>query len=81
MNPPGFKKLETKLKDVVLLQRNSFDDERGSFGKLFNKETFFSLGLPKLEFKETIYSVSKKNVIRGMHYQSKPHGTAKLISC
>ncbi len=81
MNPPSFKKLDTKLKDVVLLQRNSFYDERGVFGKLFNKETFFSLGLPKLEFKETIYSISNKNVIRGMHYQLKPHGTAKVISC
>ena len=39
------------------------------------------MGIPSLEFKECIFSISSKDVIRGMHYQSYPYGTAKLISC
>jgi dTDP-4-dehydrorhamnose 3,5-epimerase len=80
MAAPQFDKHETALDDVFILQRSIYTDERGSFGKIFNKDTFAQLGLQPLEFRELIYSVSSKNVIRGMHWQAYPYGTAKLIS-
>ena len=81
MTSPNFQKKETKLKDIILIERTLFEDNRGSFGKLFNKQTFSSLGLPNLEFRENYYNISQKNVIRGMHFQAAPYGTSKLISC
>ena len=31
------------------------------------------------DFKESFYSVSRKNVLRGMHFQLPPHDHAKLV--
>lgn len=59
---------------------NRFEDERGSFVKTFHKPTFEELGL-HTEFVEEYYSVSKKNVIRGMHFQTPPEDHVKLVYC
>jgi len=80
MAAPGFDKHETTLDDVFILQRTVHIDERGIFGKMFNKDTFSKLDLQPLEFKEILYSTSSRNVIRGMHWQAHPYGTAKLVS-
>ena len=80
MSSPQFEIINTDLEDVFILQRTIYADERGLFGKIYNKEVFLNLSLPPVEWKELIYSKSKKDVIRGMHYQSHPFGTSKLIS-
>jgi len=74
----GFQKIETTIDDVWLIERNNFNDERGVLSKTFNSEIFGSLGLDAI-FCESIYSVSKKNVLRGMHFQKYPHGHIKLV--
>ncbi len=53
-------------------------DKRGTFVKTFHEEDFRSEGL-QTEFKESYYSLSKKNVIRGMHFQTPPHEHDKLV--
>ena len=78
--PPGFRLLHTPFEDLILIQRNNFEDERGSFGKIYSRRVFSEIGLPMSSFKETIYSVSAKGVIRGMHYQESPCACAKLVS-
>ena len=74
----GFRRIETTIDDVWLIERNNYNDERGVFSKTFNSKIFESLGLATT-FCETIYSVSKKNVLRGMHYQQHPFGHTKLV--
>lgn len=73
-----FKFIPTPLNDVFLIENGKYIDARGSFIKLFNQELFLKNGL-KANFQESYYSISQKNVLRGMHFQKHPHGHAKLV--
>ncbi|MGY4535309.1 dTDP-4-dehydrorhamnose 3,5-epimerase [Pseudomonas sp. TE3786] len=55
-------------------------DARGTFVKTFHQPSFEALGL-RCDWQEEYYSVSAKNVIRGMHFQIPPHSHAKLVYC
>ncbi|MDD4295214.1 MAG: dTDP-4-dehydrorhamnose 3,5-epimerase [Candidatus Omnitrophica bacterium] len=68
---------KTKIKDVLLVENKVFKDARGDFVKLFNSDVFSKLGM---EIKESYYSVSMKDVIRGMHFQLPPCDHVKLVS-
>ncbi len=72
------KLIPTNLDGVFLLEPKVFTDERGTFIKSFHKDTLENLGLDA-GFKESFYSISHKDVIRGMHFQSPPHEHSKLI--
>ena len=74
-----FEFLETSLDDVFIVQKSRFEDERGIFIKTFNKNVFDKFGISS-DFKESYFSFSKKNVLRGMHFQKHPFGHAKLIT-
>jgi len=69
---------ETDLPGLYIVHNKAFYDERGAFVKTFNEETFKHLGLVS-EFRESFYSVSKKGVIRGMHFQLPPAAHVKLV--
>ena len=68
----------TKFNDVHLLINKRFEDKRGVFLKTFNKETFKDAGL-SVDFSESFYSVSERNVLRGMHFQLPPFDHDKLV--
>lgn len=72
------KKIITPFEGLYILETNNFVDERGSFQKLFNSEWFKDNNLD-CDFKEFYYSVSQKNVIRGMHFQLPPHHHTKIV--
>lgn len=57
-----------------------FRDERGLFIKPFHAGLFAELGL-ETDFKEDFYSVSKKGVLRGFHFQTPPEQHSKLVYC
>lgn len=69
---------KTSLDGVYEIENDIIRDDRGIFIKTFHYDVFENKGLEK-NFKESFYSVSKKNVIRGMHYQIPPHDHAKLV--
>ena len=73
------KKIPTKISDVFLIENFIHKDNRGSFIKTFNEDTFKDLGI-SVDFKESFYSVSSKDVLRGMHYQQGANDCTKLIS-
>ena len=68
----------TSLPDLLLLKNSIFQDNRGCFYKAFNRELFAKNELDA-DFKESYYSVSHKNVIRGMHFQTPPFDHTKLV--
>lgn len=69
---------KTGLPEVVLIKPKLYNDNRGAFAELYQKNKFFSLLKKKVEFVQENISFSKKNVIRGIHFQiKKPQG--KLI--
>ena len=53
-------------------------DSRGVFVKIFHEPEFRKLKL-KTEFREAYYSVSKKGVLRGLHFQAPPDEISKLV--
>lgn len=62
------------------LQPKVFDDDRGRFVKIFQELEYKKLGL-ETAFREEFYSVSHKNVIRGLHFQLPPMDHCKLVCC
>lgn len=68
----------TEIDGAFIIENKQFQDHRGLFVKTFHKETFRSHGL-ETDFQESFYSVSKNNVLRGMHFQLPPQDHAKLV--
>lgn len=69
--------IETALPGVLVLEPRCFRDERGFFFETFNLAKMVEAGLPS-EWKQDNFSLSKRNVIRGIHYQiGQPQG--KLV--
>lgn len=71
------KVVETALSGVLIVESEVFADQRGFFTEVFHAAKFAALGLPT-DFVQDNHSRSKRNVLRGMHYQvSEPQ--AKLV--
>ncbi len=70
--------IKTRFEGLFVLQTVNFQDNRGGFQKLFNFDFFKENGLD-YDFKEFYYSVNKKNVVRGMHFQTPPFDHTKLV--
>lgn len=68
------------MESVQILNSKHFTDHRGAFVKTFHATELLELGIT-FEMKESYYSISKKNVIRGMHFQLPPHQHAKIVFC
>jgi dTDP-4-dehydrorhamnose 3,5-epimerase len=68
----------TSIEGVWLLENFVSQDKRGTFVKTFHMEAFCEQGLTT-DFRESYYSVSHRNVIRGMHFQLPPHEHDKLV--
>lgn len=66
------------IQGVYEIENRIFKDQRGEFVKTFHADQFESHGLD-IDFKESFYSVSRKNVIRGMHFQLPPFDHSKLV--
>jgi len=65
------------LPGVLLLTPRIFKDDRGEFYETYNQKQMIEAGLPELWLQDN-FSLSKKNVLRGIHYQiTEPQG--KLI--
>ncbi len=75
-------KSETKvtIPGVLHFTLNKRIDERGFFTKTFSKQLIEEAGL-SVEICEQFYSLSRRDVIRGMHCQLPPHEHVKLVHC
>ena len=68
---------KTSLTGVMKIGLTSFEDHRGSYSETYNKNFFLENGID-IEFLQDDISVSKKNLLRGIHGDQK---TWKLITC
>jgi dTDP-4-dehydrorhamnose 3,5-epimerase/CDP-3, 6-dideoxy-D-glycero-D-glycero-4-hexulose-5-epimerase len=75
-----FETLPTGFPGLHLLRPRLFQDQRGLFIKTFRSDQFRDLDIP-FEPREEFYSLSAKNVLRGMHFQLPPGAHAKLVYC
>lgn len=68
---------ETGLPGVLLLTPKVYRDNRGAFLETWNRRAMADAGVPT-EWVQDNFSISQKNVLRGMHYQiMQPQG--KLV--
>lgn len=70
---------ELPLKGAFLIEPFFADDERGGLIKDYNIDTFHDNGID-YELKETFYTLSKRGVIRALHFQLDKQ-QAKLVRC
>jgi dTDP-4-dehydrorhamnose 3,5-epimerase len=59
------------IPDVLLLEHEVFEDDRGYFMEVYKRDQFRELGLPE-PFVQLNESRSARNVIRGLHFQWEP---------
>lgn len=68
------------MAELKIIDLPAFEDARGLFVKTFNDDLFQSMGI-HFQLKESYFSISTKDVIRGMHFQMPPHQHAKIVFC
>ena len=73
-------KKQSKIQDLLLLHPESFKDYRGEYLQTFNIDDykFNDHNGELIVFKEDDISISKQNVLRGLHGDKK---TWKLVQC
>lgn len=70
--------VRTEIADVLILEPKVFADDRGFFFESFNQRVFEAAVGGPVTFVQDNHSKSRKNVLRGLHYQvEQPQG--KLV--
>ena len=70
---------KTDISGLLVIEPQTFADERGFFVETYSRERYREAGIAG-EFVQDNLSVSKKGVIRGLHYQAPPFAQGKLVS-
>jgi dTDP-4-dehydrorhamnose 3,5-epimerase len=71
----------TRLQDAVIIDVERRGDERGYLARTFCEREFADHGLvTRFVQASTIFS-SKRDTLRGLHFQESPHGEVKLVRC
>lgn len=71
---------ELNIKGCFEIQNFFAEDDRGCFVKTYHADTLLKNKLD-FEIRESYYSISRKDVIRGMHFQLPPHDHHKMVYC
>lgn len=74
----GFKFEKTSLEEVILIEPDIYKDERGILVELYKRSSFKEAGI-KEDFVQFNVSISKKSVLRGLHYQINPAAQGKVV--
>ena len=74
------KLIELSIPGLFVLESPVWSDDRGSFREWFKDEDFKEAGVA-FHAQQANLSVSKKNVVRGLHYSMAPQGQAKVVTC
>ena len=71
----------TVIDGVWIIQNEIHPDQRGIFQEWFQREHFKKLTGIDFEPRQANSSISKKGVLRGIHYSTSQEGQAKLVTC
>jgi dTDP-4-dehydrorhamnose 3,5-epimerase len=72
---------EMDIPDVFLITTERFGDERGLFYESYREDVLSEVLDHPLRIVQANYSVSHRNVLRGIHGAAVPPGQAKIVSC
>jgi dTDP-4-dehydrorhamnose 3,5-epimerase len=69
-----------EIPGLLVIEPRVFEDDRGVFYETFNLKKFKEAsGLASVDFYQDNESISKKNVLRGLHFQVPPYAQGKLV--
>ncbi len=74
------KEKEKQFVEPTLMKVRTFGDSRGFFYEIFKRSDMDAFGF-KDKFVQDNIAYSKKNVLRGLHYQLDPHAQGKYVIC
>ena len=69
---------KTPLDGLLIITPKVFSDDRGEFFESWRKQAYIDAGLD-LDFVQENQSLSKKGVLRGLHFQDPPYAQGKLV--
>ena len=69
------------IQGAWLAESSVWPDERGFFREWFKRDDISNLTGIDFQVQQANFSISNKNVIRGIHYSLAPEGQAKWITC
>ncbi|MDE6871134.1 MAG: dTDP-4-dehydrorhamnose 3,5-epimerase [Bacteroidales bacterium] len=72
--------IKTDIPDVLIIEPRVFCDSRGYFFESFSQREFDEKVMP-VRFVQDNESMSRRGVIRGLHYQRMPYSQSKLVRC
>lgn len=70
---------KTEISDLLLFEPRIFSDDRGLFFESFHQDRFNEAVGMEVTFVQDNESVSKKFVVRGLHFQAPPFTQGKLV--
>jgi dTDP-4-dehydrorhamnose 3,5-epimerase len=73
------KVIKTAIPGLLILEPKVFGDDRGWFMESFNQKVFDEAVGEHVAFVQDNHSLSKKGVLRGLHFQRPPYAQAKLV--
>jgi dTDP-4-dehydrorhamnose 3,5-epimerase len=71
-------KITTSNPDILLLKPDVFEDNRGYFFESYSSYKVLEIGID-VNFIQDNQSLSEKDVLRGLHFQSPPYAQGKLV--
>jgi dTDP-4-dehydrorhamnose 3,5-epimerase len=73
--------LQTPLAGAWVVELDLLGDERGWFARTFDAEEFRARGMNADVVQCNASFNARRDTLRGMHYQTAPHGESKLVRC
>tara|TARA_B100001250_G_scaffold154261_1_gene132572 strand:+ start:2946 stop:3488 length:543 start_codon:yes stop_codon:yes gene_type:complete len=70
--------IKTSIEGLLVIKPKVFGDDRGCFFESWSKRAYQEIGLD-LDFVQDNQSLSKKGVLRGLHFQNPPYAQGKLV--
>lgn len=70
---------ENLFSDVLLIKGDIFEDTRGSFSEIYNREAYNNNGIKNSFLQDNISFSRDSGTIRGLHFQNSPFSQGKLL--
>jgi len=69
-----------EIEGLLLIKPSIFEDDRGFFYESYNETKYNEILGSEMQFVQDNISISKKNVLRGLHFQKPPFAQGKLVT-
>ncbi|MBX7180885.1 MAG: dTDP-4-dehydrorhamnose 3,5-epimerase [Bacteroidia bacterium] len=70
--------IKTEIEGAFIIKHDVFGDSRGFFMESHNQQKFLEMGINDVFVQDNL-SMSKKGVVRGLHFQLPPYSQTKLV--